>query len=60
MKKVIVASTNPVKIKTTEMGFAKMFPNETFEVEGVSAESEVSDQPMSEKETLLGATNCIK
>ncbi|OGD08297.1 inositol monophosphatase [Candidatus Amesbacteria bacterium RIFOXYB1_FULL_44_23] len=57
MKKVIVASTNPVKIKTTEIGFAKMFPNETFKMEGVSAKSGVSDQPMSDEETLLGATN---
>jgi len=57
MKNVIVASTNPVKIKTTEMGFAKMFPDETFKVEGVSAKSGVPDQPMSDEETLLGATN---
>jgi len=57
MKKIIVASTNPVKINTTEIGFAKMFPNIKFNIEGVSAESEVSDQPMSEEETLQGATN---
>lgn len=57
MKKVIVASNNPVKIKATEMGFRRMFPNEIFEVKGVSAKSNVLDQPMSEKETLLGATN---
>lgn len=46
MKKIVVASTNPVKIKTTEVGFAKMFPDETFKVEGVSAKSEVPDQPL--------------
>lgn len=57
MKQVIVASTNPVKIRTTELGFKSMFPKETFEVEGVSASSGVPDQPMNEKETLLGATN---
>jgi len=57
MKKVIVASTNPVKIKTTEIGFAKMFTDETFAVKGVPAKSEVSDQPMSDEETFLGATN---
>ena len=56
-KEVIVASQNPVKINTTEIGFAKMFPHETFEVKGVSAPSDVSDQPMSDKETLKGATN---
>lgn len=57
MKKIIVASNNPVKIKTTEMGFTKMFPSEVFRVEGFSAKSDVSDQPMSEKETLQGAIN---
>lgn len=59
MSKVIVASTNPVKIKTTEIGFAKMFPGETFKVEGISVKSEVADQPMSDEETLLGATNRV-
>ncbi len=55
--KVVVASTNPVKINTTEIGFAKMFPDTTFEISGVSALSNVSNQPMSEEETLQGATN---
>jgi len=57
MKKVIVASTNPVKIEAAQIGFARMFPNENFDVQGVSAPSEVSDQPMSSDETLRGATN---
>lgn len=57
MKKVIVASTNPVKINTTEIGFKKMFPEINFSFEGVAAESGVSAQPMSEEETLRGATN---
>jgi inosine/xanthosine triphosphatase len=60
VKKVIIASTNPIKINTTEIGFAKMFPTETFEFEGISAKSGVSDQPMTEEETLLGATNRAK
>ncbi len=60
MKKVVIASNNPVKINTTKIGFEKMFPKEVFEFEGLSAPSEVSDQPMSEKETLLGATNRAK
>src|SRR6266496_6281476 len=57
MKKVIVASTNPVKIETTKIAFAKMFSKESFDVQGVSAPSEVSNQPMNEAETLKGATN---
>ncbi|MCA9397312.1 inosine/xanthosine triphosphatase [candidate division WWE3 bacterium] len=57
MKKVIVASKNPVKIAATENGFNKAFPSESFEFEGVSVESGVSEQPMSEEETLRGAVN---
>ena len=57
MKTVVVASANPVKINTTRVGFAKMFPEETFDVHGISAPSDVSDQPLSGQETLQGATN---
>jgi inosine/xanthosine triphosphatase len=57
MKKVIVASTNPVKIEAAQIGFDRMFPDESFDVQGASAPSEVSAQPMSSDETLLGATN---
>lgn len=57
MKKIVVASTNPVKIETTQNGFKKMFPKENFSVQGISAKSDVPDQPMSEEETLRGATN---
>jgi inosine/xanthosine triphosphatase len=57
MKRVIVASTNPIKVKTTELGFTKIFPDEAFKIEGISAPSGVSDQPMSEEETRKGATN---
>lgn len=57
MKKIVVASTNPVKINTAEIGFAKMFPEDLFKIEGVSAPSGVPDQPMSEEETLEGAIN---
>lgn len=57
MKKIIVASKNPVKINATLLGFQKMFPLETFEVEGISAESNVSEQPLSDSETFTGALN---
>lgn len=56
-KEVIVASTNPVKINTAKAGFTKMFPGIIFKVRGVSAKSDVSDQPMSEEITLTGAIN---
>jgi inosine/xanthosine triphosphatase len=57
MKTIIVASTNPVKINSTLIGFQKMFPNEQFSIEGISVPSDVSDQPKSDSETFLGAWN---
>ncbi len=57
MKKIIVASKNPVKINATQAAFEKMFPEENFSVEGVSVSSGVSDQPMSDDETYEGASN---
>jgi len=57
LKKVIVASTNPVKVEAAKIGFDKMFPDERFNVKGVSVPSDVSEQPMSSNETLMGATN---
>jgi inosine/xanthosine triphosphatase len=57
--KVIVASKNPVKVSTTQEAFMKVFPDVLFEVEGVSTDSNVSDQPMSEEETLQGALNRV-
>lgn len=57
MKKIIVASKNPAKIESMASGFKRMFPDELFEVEGVGVASGVSDQPMSDAETLHGAMN---
>ncbi len=44
--RVIVGSTNPVKISCVRVGFQKLFPDREFVVTGVSARSGVSDQPM--------------
>lgn len=60
MKKVIVCSKNPVKIEVARLAFTKMFKDIEFEFEGISAESEVADQPKSDEETLRGAKNRIK
>ncbi len=57
MKKVIVASKNPVKINATKKAFESVFPEENFEVVGMEVPSFVSDQPMSNEETLEGAIN---
>lgn len=53
----VVASTNPVKINAAKRGFDAMFPDVAWRVEGVSVPSGVSDQPLTDHETLLGAMN---
>jgi len=57
MKKVVIASTNPVKINATLAAFREMFPGEEFTGDGVSVSSGVGDQPLSDEETLRGALN---
>ncbi len=57
IKKVIVASRNPVKISAVKIAFEKMFPLEAFELESVSVPSDVSEQPKDNRETLTGAIN---
>ena len=57
VKKVIVASKNPVKINAAQLGFSDLLKDDEFIFEGVSVPSEVSDQPLTSKETLQGAIN---
>ena len=57
MKKIIVASQNPTKIQGTADGFESMFPDTPFTVEAVEVASDVSEQPMGDSETLMGAHN---
>lgn len=57
MKKVVIASKNPVKIDAVKQGFEKMFPGTEFEFIGVSVLSGVSDQPSNNDEALDGAFN---
>lgn len=57
MKTLVVASTNPVKIQAALDGFRRMFPADEFEARGVSVPSGVTDQPMTDAETLQGALN---
>jgi len=55
MSKIVIASTNPVKMAATQRGFHRMFPTHTFHFESVSVPSGVRDQPLSSAETLHGA-----
>lgn len=55
-KMVIVGSRNPIKIKSTDHAFHKIF-EDAFLVQGLEVSSGVSDQPLGDKETLTGALN---
>jgi inosine/xanthosine triphosphatase len=55
MNIISVASTNPVKLQATLDGFQRMFPRESFEVRAVKIPAPVTDQPMTDEETLEGA-----
>ena len=57
MKIITIASQNPVKVQAALAGFQRMFPEQTFEAQAISAPSGVSDQPASDHETLQGALN---
>jgi inosine/xanthosine triphosphatase len=55
--RLVVASTNPVKIESARLGFELAFPGVACTVLGVPALSGVRDQPMGDDETLRGAFN---
>ncbi|MBP9816364.1 inosine/xanthosine triphosphatase [Candidatus Woesebacteria bacterium] len=55
--KIAVGSKNPVKIACVKEAFEKVFPDITWEVEGVDVASGVPDQPMSDIESITGAQN---
>jgi len=55
MKKVHIASINPVKVQAAAEGFRQMFPGETFEVIPCKVNPGIPPQPMGDEETLDGA-----
>ena len=57
MTTIILASHNPVKAQATLTGFHRMFPEQMFQLQMITGESGVSDQPLSSYETMLGARN---
>lgn len=60
MIKVCIASQNPVKIACVQKGFEALMPKEQFEFIGISVPSGVTDQPMTDEETLIGAKTRAK
>jgi inosine/xanthosine triphosphatase len=55
MKKVIIASSNPVKVNAAKDGFTTMYPEEEFIFTGIKLNHDINPQPISDIETLLGA-----
>jgi inosine/xanthosine triphosphatase len=60
MKKIVVASSNPVKINAVKLGFEKIYDGQEFGVFGVNVKSGVSNQPSTDKETFQGALNRVE
>ena len=58
-QKIIAASQNPAKIKAIDSAFKEVFPEDRFLLQGVSVNSGVDDQPLSDQETRRGAYNRI-
>ncbi|MBV6654829.1 MAG: inosine/xanthosine triphosphatase [Mameliella sp.] len=58
--KVIVASLNPVKQAAVKEAFSLAFPDKAIMVSGVNVPSGVSDQPVTDEETLSGAQQRAK
>lgn len=59
MNKIVIASKNPVKITAVKLAFQQVFEEKLEHINfvGVSADSGVSDQPKSDRETFTGAKN---
>lgn len=57
MPRLIIASTNPVKVQAAVNGFRRMFPDQVLEIQSLNVESGVSPQPPMSIETLTGAIN---
>jgi inosine/xanthosine triphosphatase len=55
MKKIYVASINPVKLAATAKGFTQMFPSEDFEVLPIKNQVIITSQPMTDEATFQGA-----
>ncbi len=54
---IIVGSQNPAKLEAVSVAFESFFPDVSFEVQPVTVPSGVKAQPLSDAETLLGASN---
>ena len=58
--KIVVASSNPVKLAAARGAFTAVWPDATLEVIAVDVESGVSAQPRGDMETRQGARTCAR
>jgi len=56
LKTIVIASANPVKSAAALKGFQSMFPGEEFQIIQATVELGIPVQPMTDGETLDGAT----
>ena len=54
---VVVGSNNPAKIESVRQAFCGVWPTAHWDVQGISTNSGVAEQPLDELETLTGARN---
>ena len=57
--KIVVTSHNPVKIAAVRNAFQSQFSGQEIHLIPIAVESGVTDQPMSDQETRLGARNRV-
>lgn len=55
--RIVISSSNPVKIAASKAAFKSIFPATDMQFISVNVASGVSEQPVSDAETRLGATN---
>lgn len=57
---IAVGSLNPLKHDAVKIGFSKVWPNESLEIVPAKVSSDVSEQPLTGEETLLGSKTRAK
>lgn len=55
--RIVISSSNPVKIAASKAAFEAIFPEADMDFACINVASGVSEQPVSDAETRLGATN---
>ncbi|MBV7316987.1 inosine/xanthosine triphosphatase [Shewanella sp. NIFS-20-20] len=58
--KILVGSTNPIKVAAAKAALSLIYPHYQIDCQGMKAPSGVSDQPMTAAETRLGALNRVR